>query len=89
MNMRNVFKSIFTLILSISLVCTSVMPMLAAENEQKSDPDTDKQTLSIITYNIKDGRHKIDDKTEKRTIEENLENIAKEIIKYSKARRSK
>jgi len=82
-NMKSFFKVTFIYVLVLSTVCSMILPMYASEKPTADDPDTIEHTLTIATYNIKDGRHKIDDKADRRTIMQNLENIAKEIIKYS------
>ena len=80
--MKNIFRIIVSLILATAITGLSAANVFCAEEGSKK-MEKKYQSLSVATYNIKDGRHKIDDAAEKRTVRENLENIAKLIVQYS------
>ena len=83
--MKRIFKTALSLVTALCMTCSMIAPVFAEEKDEAVtvDKDLEEQSLSIMTYNIKDGRHKIDDSTDRRTIDQNLTNIAKEIIKYA------
>ena len=81
--MKNAVKTTLSLVMTLSLICSMLAPVFAAKTEPKADIDLEEHTLSIMSYNIKDGRHRIDDKAANVTIDGNLSNIAKEVLKYA------
>ena len=81
--MKRIIKTVTSFILMLTLICSMIAPVFATEAEKITDRDLVEQSLSIVTYNIKGGRHLIDDPRENRNIDNTLLNIAREIIKLA------